>query len=120
MLWYQNDITYEEKDLIFVNELELFSIGTINLPLEILEIIVINTIQLKRTIEIANSKAKPFCNFKGSAEIVLEQKPKVNLNKKVYPETYYHHMLGQVQIDETPSKVQVKELQIVGWTLTKE
>jgi hypothetical protein len=95
---YQNGITYS------------FTIGTINLPFEILEIIVINTIQLKRTIEIANSKAKFFCNFKGSVEIVLEQKPKVNLKEKVYLETYYHDMLGQVQIDETPSKVQVQEL----------
>jgi hypothetical protein len=42
---YQNGITYEEKDLIFVSELELFSIGIINLPLEILETIVVNIIQ---------------------------------------------------------------------------
>jgi hypothetical protein len=41
---YQNGITYEEKDLIFVSELELFFIGTISLPLEILETIVVNTI----------------------------------------------------------------------------
>ncbi len=54
---YQNGITYEEKYLIFVNELEIFSIGTIGLPLEILEIIIVNTIQPKRTIEIATSKA---------------------------------------------------------------
>jgi hypothetical protein len=36
LLWfhYQNGITYEEKELIFVNELVfLFSIGTISLPL---------------------------------------------------------------------------------------
>jgi len=41
---YQNGITYEEKDLIFVSELELFSNGTTSLPLEILEVIVVSTI----------------------------------------------------------------------------
>jgi hypothetical protein len=29
---YQNGITYEEKDIIFAIELEMFSIGTISLP----------------------------------------------------------------------------------------
>ncbi len=29
---YQNGITDEEEDIIFATELELFSIGTINLP----------------------------------------------------------------------------------------
>jgi hypothetical protein len=28
---YQNDITYEEENIIFTTELELFSIGIINL-----------------------------------------------------------------------------------------
>jgi hypothetical protein len=31
----------EEEDLMFVSELELFFIGTINLPLNILDIIVV-------------------------------------------------------------------------------
>jgi hypothetical protein len=116
---YQNDITYEEKDSIFVSELELFSIGTINLSLIFLETIVINTIQPKIATEIANSKVEPCCNFKGSAKIVFDKKIKVNLKDNVYPKTYYHHMLGQVQIDETLAKVQVQELHIVGWMLTK-
>jgi hypothetical protein len=34
---------------MFVSEHDLFSIGTINMPLEILEIVVVNIIQTKRT-----------------------------------------------------------------------
>jgi hypothetical protein len=105
---YENGITYEEKDLIFVSELELFSIGTISLPLEILETIVANIIQPKITIKITYFKVQLHCNFKGSAKIVFDKKLKVNLKNKVYPETYYHHMLGQVQIDKTLAKVQVQ------------
>jgi hypothetical protein len=40
----------------------------------------------------------------------LIKKHDVNLKDKVYLETYYHHTLGQVQVDETPMKVQVQEL----------
>jgi hypothetical protein len=40
---YQNDIT-NEKYLMFTSELELFSIGTISLPLEPINLVVVNTI----------------------------------------------------------------------------
>ncbi len=39
---YHNGITNEEEDLIFARDLKLFSIGTINLPLNILNIVVVN------------------------------------------------------------------------------
>ncbi len=32
----------------------------------------------------------------------------------------YKHQPWNVQINETPIKVKVEKLQIVGWTLTKE
>jgi hypothetical protein len=41
---------------MFTNELELFSIGIISLPLETLDTIVANIVQLERTTKIANSK----------------------------------------------------------------
>jgi hypothetical protein len=41
---YQNDITNEEEDLMFVIEPELFSTGTINFPLKAMEIMVVNII----------------------------------------------------------------------------
>ncbi len=65
---YQNGITNEEKDLMFANELKLFSIVIISIPLKTLEIVVINIIQPERTIKIANSKVQPFHNFKSSTE----------------------------------------------------
>jgi hypothetical protein len=40
---YQNGIINVEKDLMFTSELELFSIGIISLPLEILKIMVVRT-----------------------------------------------------------------------------
>jgi hypothetical protein len=40
---YQNGITYEEENLMFVSELSFF-IGTINLPLKSFHIIIISTI----------------------------------------------------------------------------
>jgi hypothetical protein len=41
---YYNGIIDEEEDMMFTNELELFFIVTISLPLETLEIVVINII----------------------------------------------------------------------------
>ncbi len=86
---------------MFNSEPKLFSIGTISLPLETLEIIVVNTMQLKRIIETIDCRAKSYYNLKGSVDNKLE----VNLKDKVYPETYYHHTLGQMYIVETLTKV---------------
>jgi hypothetical protein len=41
---YQNDITNEKENMMFNSEPKLFSIGTISLPLETLEIVVFNTV----------------------------------------------------------------------------
>jgi hypothetical protein len=38
---------------------------------------------------------------------------------KVYPKTYYYHRPNEVQNNETPTKVQVQELNITIWALTK-
>jgi len=34
-------------------------------------------------------------------------KPKVSLKDKVYPKTYYHHSHDDIQMHETPTKIQV-------------
>ncbi len=90
---------------MFDNEPELFFIGTISLPLKTLEIVVINTLQLKRIIETIDSRAEPYCNLRGSEKTTLDNKLKVNLEDKVYHKTYYHHTLGQMHIVETLTKV---------------
>ncbi len=101
---YQNGIIDDEENLMFANEPKLFSIGTINLPLETLDIVVVNTIQLKKITKTIDSKAEPSCNFKSSAKTVVDKRPEVSLEDKVYLETYYHHTPCQVQIDETLAK----------------
>ena len=64
---------------------------------------VVNIVQIKRNIEITNSKTRPFCNLKSNEE--NDKKLEVSLEDKLYLEIYYHHTLGQMQIDETPTKV---------------
>jgi hypothetical protein len=41
------------------------------------------------------------------------------MKDKVYPKTYYHYNQVDIEVDETPTKIQIQNLQIVGWTLTK-
>ncbi len=47
-------------------------------------------------------------------------KPKILLENKVYPKSYYYHNQANVEVDETPTKIQVQNFQIVGWILTEE
>ncbi len=47
-------------------------------------------------------------------------RPKISLEDKVYPKTYYHDSQVDIEMDETPTKIQVENLQIAGWTLTKK
>ncbi len=44
---YHNGIIDEEEDLMFANEPELFSIGTISLPWETLNTVIISIVQTK-------------------------------------------------------------------------
>ncbi len=47
-------------------------------------------------------------------------KPKVSSKDKVYPKTYYHNSHDDIQVDETLTKTQIQNLQIVGWTLIEK
>ncbi len=40
--------------------------------------------------------------------------PKISLEDKVYPKTYYHHSQDDIQVDETPAKIHVQNLQIIN------
>jgi hypothetical protein len=35
-------------------------------------------------------------------------RPKISLEDKVYPETYYHHSQVDIEVDETLAKIQVQ------------
>jgi hypothetical protein len=47
-------------------------------------------------------------------------KPKVSLEDKVYPKTYCHNSQDDIQVDESPTRIHVQNLLIIGWTLIKE
>jgi hypothetical protein len=47
-------------------------------------------------------------------------RPKVSLEDKVYVETYYHYNQDDIQVDETPTNIQVQNLQIAGYALIEE
>jgi len=43
-------------------------------------------------------------------------KLETSLEDKVYPEIYYHHGQANIEVDETPTKIQVQNFQIASWT----
>jgi len=59
---------------MFVNEPKLFSIGTINLPLDVGNAIVINTIQIEKTINTIDFAIKSTLNHRSSSKIVVNKK----------------------------------------------
>ncbi len=47
-------------------------------------------------------------------------KLKISFKNKVYLKTHYHHSQADIEMDETLAKIQVHNLQIVGWTLIEK
>jgi hypothetical protein len=84
-----------------------------------LNVIAVNIVQIKRTTNIIVLTIKPKANHMGSLKKIVERKLEVALENKVYLETYYHHKLGYVQIDETLVKLKGHELHIAKSTLTE-
>jgi hypothetical protein len=70
---------------MFINELELFSSDIINLPLEVVSVVVVNIVQIERITKILNYAIKPTPNHKGSVEITITKELKVKFENKVYP-----------------------------------
>jgi hypothetical protein len=117
---YQNGIIDEEEDIIITIRPELFSIGIINLP---------KTIQSMKTsdVEITDTNVKTSISQQEFGVQSIEKKidnnkyePKVVLEDKVYLKMYYSHQLGNVTMNETLAKIKEHELEIVGWTFTKD
>ncbi len=67
-----------------------------------------NTSILEQGFGVHSTKKKLFGN---------RYEPKVVLEDKVYPRTYYKHQLGNVAMHETPAKIKAQELQIARWML---
>ncbi len=107
---YQNGVTNEKKDIIFVIELKLFSIGIISL---------LETIQSMKTIDVGimDIDVKTSILEWGSEVQNIENKilgnkyePKVTMEDKVYLETYYRHQPGNVIVDETLANIKARGL----------
>jgi hypothetical protein len=117
---YQNGITNEEEVIIFVTKPTLFSIGTISL---------FETIQYVKTtnVEIMDTNVKTTILEQEFEVQSIENKivgnkyePKVALEDKVYPDTYYSPQPRSFVVDENLGKIKVQKLEIVGWMLTKD
>jgi len=117
---YQNGTIDEEEDIIIAIGPKLFSIGIISLP---------KSIQSMKTldVEIMDTNVKTSISQQEFGVQSIEKKidnnkyePKIVLEDKVYLNMYYNHQLGNVTADETLAKIKEHELEIVGWTLTKD
>ncbi len=66
LLWkdYYDSITYEEKNLMFANAAKLFSIGTISLPLDVMNAVIVNIVQIEITTNTASSVVNTIINHK--------------------------------------------------------
>jgi hypothetical protein len=94
---------------MFASEHKLFSIGTINLPLELISLIITNTIYNERITNTSDFGVvlKLEVNHKVLPKTIVDQELKVALEDNVYLETYYHHRVGQIRINKTPAKIKV-------------
>jgi hypothetical protein len=89
-------LTYEEEDLIFGTELELFSIGTITLSEETILLLTVGMLKLRSTKEsypkqgtLDQTTTKVLPSIMKSEDFCV--KLEVSLEDQVYLETYYHH-----------------------------
>ncbi len=105
----------EEEDMNFETKPKLFSIDTIILLKEIVSLLSVRVLEI-RSIEETNLEQGTL--YQTTAKVVPSTmksknfyvRPKVSLEDKVYPETYYYHSHDDIQVDETPSKIQVQNL----------
>ncbi len=76
-------IINEEENMMFANELELFSIRIISLPLHILDTIVVNIMQPKKITKTIKCIIKHTLIPKGSGKFILNKESKVSLKDSV-------------------------------------
>jgi hypothetical protein len=72
---YQNGIIDEEGNPMFASESELFSIGTINLPKDAMNVVIVNTIQIKRITNTVDFVVEIRVNHRGSLDMVVKRQP---------------------------------------------
>ncbi len=101
---------------MYASEHELFSIGIVNLPLEPISLIVINTIQNERITNTSDFGVvlNLEVNHKVVPKIIVDQELEVAIKDNVYLDTYYHHIVSQIWIEKTLVKIKVQELLIIN------
>jgi len=87
---YQNGII-DEKDIMFVIKPELFLIRTISLPKIIQSVETTNVEIMDTSDKTSNSKLKLGVQITEQKIICNIYEPKVALEDKVHPKTYYNH-----------------------------
>ncbi len=105
-------LTDEEEDLIFEIEPKLLSIGTITILDEIVSLL---SIGMSKAIINGKSNLKQGTSNQGVIEVVLSTtntikchvRLEISLEDKVYPKIYYHRNQVDIEVDETPAKIQV-------------
>jgi hypothetical protein len=114
-----------EEDMIFQTKPKLFSIGIIIVLDETISLLSIGVSEItineeydpkQRTLDQGTTEVVPSTTKPKDYYVRLE----ISLEDKVDPETYYDHNQADIEMDETPTKIQVQNHQIIGWTLTKE
>ncbi len=83
---------------MFSNELELCFISIISLPLELVSLVVINIIQIEKTIETSyfNIVLNIEINHIVILQTLVNKELEVALENKMYLETFYQHKWNQI------------------------
>jgi hypothetical protein len=103
----------------------LLSIGTITISNETISLLNVQVLEIRIN---AYSKLEQgildqrVVELKASTTKITKfnVKPNISLEYKVYVKTYYHHNQVDIEMDETPSRIQVQNFQIASWILTKK
>jgi hypothetical protein len=102
----------EEEDLIFDIKPKLFSNSTITISDEIISFLNVGIINI---IINGKIKLKQGISYQRAAETMVSTtkttkfnvKLETSLEDKVYLKTYYHHNQAFIEVDETPTKIQI-------------
>ncbi len=103
-------LTDGEEDMTFETKPLFFSIGTITLLEEKNSLLNVGVLEIR---SIEKFDPQQWISYETIAKVMPSivkskdfcVKPKVSLKDKVYPKTYYHHNHGDIQVDETLTKI---------------
>ncbi len=103
-------LTNEEEDLIFETKPKLFLINTITISYETISLLSVGLSNIRINGEFEPQQG---ISYQGVLKLMASTtkttkfnvKPKISLENKVYPKTYYHQSQVDIEVDETPTKI---------------